>query len=540
MRLCRENETLREAVRISAEGTKYYPADFSIETRTHKAGNIRVVTGRTLEIALKIAREFPGKRIAVLNFASGTNPGGGVYNGSRAQEESICRSSTLYPSISTDEMQRAFYIPHEENYTFRGWDDCIYSPGVVIFRDDSDEIPEILRPEDFVTVDVVTCAAPHLRDDVITAEELFRIHVKRAENILRICAHNGVDIFIGGAFGCGAFHNDPYIVAWAWREALKVYREKFSLTVFAVYAHGDDESNNYRAFRNEFAGTFAAREETTAAKIPTRQQMIEVFNDTLKFFDEDSILHDAISYTNNHTKIYPADFTEEVDAHKAGKIDVIPGRTLQTALDLHGKFPGKRIAVLNFAASQTPGGGVKKGSRAQEESICRSSALYPSLRTDTAHEGFYGFHHDSGSGWLASDTCIYSPDVIICKNDDDYIPARLSRENFVKIDVITCAAPHIFPNVIISDGDLYAVHLSRAKNILRVCAFNGVDILITGAFGCGAFKNPAEIVARSWREALRDYREKFDLVVFAVKSHKAYKKSPNNFDVFREELSPIM
>lgn len=260
LRLCRENVTLREAVRISTEGTKHYPADFSIETESHKAGEIRVVKGRTLETALKTAREFPGKRIAVLNFASGTKPGGGVYNGSRAQEESICRSSTLYPSISTDEMKRAFYIPHEENYTFRGWDDCIYSPGVVIFRDDSDEIPEILRPEEFVNVDVITCAAPHLRDDVITAEELFRIHVKRAENILRICAHNGVDIFIGGAFGCGAFHNDPYIVAWAWREALKVYREKFSLILFAIYAHGDDESNNYRAFRNEFAEPFTADE----------------------------------------------------------------------------------------------------------------------------------------------------------------------------------------------------------------------------------------------------------------------------------------
>ena len=160
LRLCRENETLCEAVRISAEGTKYYPADFSIETQTQKAGNIRVVTGRTLETALRISREFPGKRIAVLNFASGTTPGGGVYSGSMAQEESICRSSTLYPSINTDEMMKAFYVPHSDNYTFRGWDDCIYSPDVVIFRDDSDEIPEILRPEDFVSVDVVTCAAP--------------------------------------------------------------------------------------------------------------------------------------------------------------------------------------------------------------------------------------------------------------------------------------------------------------------------------------------------------------------------------------------
>ncbi len=271
--------------------------------------------------------------------------------------------------------------------------------------------------------------------------------------------------------------------------------------------------------------------------IPTRQQMIEVFNDTLKFFDEDSILHDSIVNSIHQTRVYNSNFAVETESHKAGKIDVIPGRTLQTALDLHEKFPDKKIAVLNFAASQTPGGGIWKGSRAQEESLCRSSTLYPSLRTDTAREGFYRFHEKGGFGWLASDTCIYTPDVIICKNDDDYIPARLSREEFVKIDVVTCAAPHIFRSVIISDEGLYAIHLSRAKNILRVCAYNGVDILITGAFGCGAFKNPPAIVARAWREALRDYREKFDLVAFAV---KCYSESPNNFDVFREELSPIM
>lgn len=271
--------------------------------------------------------------------------------------------------------------------------------------------------------------------------------------------------------------------------------------------------------------------------IPTKAQMREIFQDTLKFFDEDSILHEAIAKTKSRTKVYPADFAVEVDTHKAGKVDVIPCRTLQAALKLHDEFPGTKIAVLNFAASQTPGGGVLGGSRAQEESLCRSSTLYASLTTETAHEGFYSYHHDNKCGWLASDTCTYSPDVIICRDDDEYIPARLKPEDFVKIDVVTCAAPHIFSNITISNDELFAIHLSRAKNILRVCAYNGVDIFIGGAFGCGAFHSPAEIVAGAWREALKDYAVKFDLVAFAVKS---YKESPNNFDIFKEKLSPIM
>ncbi len=267
--------------------------------------------------------------------------------------------------------------------------------------------------------------------------------------------------------------------------------------------------------------------------IPTRQQLIEVFNDTLKFIEDDSTLSIESANTNRQTKVYPADFAEETDTRKAGKIDVIPGRTLQTALDVHGKFPEKKIAVLNFAASQKPGGGVKNGSRAQEESLCRSSTLYPSLKTQKAREGFYSFHYNGGFGWRASDTCIYSPGVIICKDDSDYIPARLKPEEFVKIDVITCAAPHIFPNVVISEADLYAMNLSRARNILRVCAHNGADILIAGAFGCGAFRNPPELVAKAWKEALTVYGEKFDSVIFAIYFNKSETK---NYEIFRAVL----
>ena len=248
---------LREAALSSRERTKFYPSDFSEEVETVKEGDIRVVEGRTFQEALRPSREFPGQKIAVLNFAASTRPGGGVWGGAFAQEESLCRSSTLYPTLDNPAMMETYYIPHKEHYDFRGWDDCIYSPDVVICKDDSDGIPARLRPDEFVKVDVVTCAAPHLRGEAVTSEELFSIHVRRARNILRVCAFNGADIFVGGAFGCGAFHNDPLIVSRAWGEALKDYREKFSLVVFAIYVSDfpgkhEEGKRNLRAFRNEF------------------------------------------------------------------------------------------------------------------------------------------------------------------------------------------------------------------------------------------------------------------------------------------------
>ena len=269
-------------------------------------------------------------------------------------------------------------------------------------------------------------------------------------------------------------------------------------------------------------------------------ELAECFRDTKHFYEEDYELSEAAAHTNRHVKIYCEDFSGELDAaNKAGQIRVVEGRTLREAMKLHAEFPEKKIAVLSFAASGHPGGGVLSGCHAQEESICRSSTLFSSLLTQRAYEGFYEYHHNN-CGWDASDRCIYSPDVVVCKDDSDGFPQRLKHEEFVKVDVITCAAPHVFSNIDISDEALLAMHIKRAKNIMRVAAYNGADILITGAFGCGAFKNPAEIVAKAWHEALKDYREKFDLTAFViyVSDYPAKKESgEHNLRVFREEFT---
>lgn len=229
------------------------------------AGVVRVTNHRSFEAAMAIAREMPGKRIAVHNFASSVNPGGGVKNGSSAQEESLCRCSTLNASLDQRRMWNDFYIPNRGAGDLMATDACIWSPGIVICKSDENE-PVRLAPEDWVTVDVVTCAAPDLRrspsnphhpgtgrDREVSMSELYAAHRRRARHLLTIAAHEKARCLVLGAFGCGAFCNDPYLVANAWHTELEPLRNYFDLVEFAVF-HMPYEVENYEAFKAEFEG----------------------------------------------------------------------------------------------------------------------------------------------------------------------------------------------------------------------------------------------------------------------------------------------
>ena len=221
--------------------------------------NIIVSKKRTYEAANAYTRL--GLRTAVLNFASASNPGGGVVNGSSAQEESLCRCSTLYFCLSTQEMWDRFYTPHRKERNPLHNDDCIYTPGVTVFKSDTDE-PKLLPERAWYKVDVLSCAAPNLRPQPsnrmnpgdgdrhikISDEELKTLHCKRLQRILSIAAANHDQAIILGAFGCGAFMNDPEIVAEASKETIRLFMYSFKIIEFAVYCRPDDDTN-YRCFQ---------------------------------------------------------------------------------------------------------------------------------------------------------------------------------------------------------------------------------------------------------------------------------------------------
>lgn len=229
------------------------PSDY----KTEKA-KVVVSGKRSLEAAKVYAKQ--GKKVCVLNFASATNPGGGVVNGSSAQEECICRCTTLYPCLNTDEMWNAFYKPHRKAANPLYNNDCIYTPDVCVFKSDTN-FPEALPKDEWWNVNIITCAAPNLRERPsnamnpyagdkaakVTPEELEKLLTSRVRRIFEIVVANENEVLILGAFGCGAFRNPPEIVAKVFNNVMQNYLCYFDTIEYAVY-HTEREVVNYEAF----------------------------------------------------------------------------------------------------------------------------------------------------------------------------------------------------------------------------------------------------------------------------------------------------
>ena len=261
----KENRILKESIKESKKNTKFYASEEYPLSKIDlgKSCEITISGERTFESAIRLLKENPGKKVCVLNFASAIKPGGGVVHGAGAQEECLCRCSTLYPLLNTAENKKAYYEPNKKLGDNLHTDDIIYTPDVVICKTDT-AFPERISEEEFAKVDVITCAAPNLnaRDSKrysgdngftgeLSQEDLYKLHYKRCKHILNVAAANGMDILLLGAFGCGAFKNDPATVAKAMHDACKEYAKAFDIINFAVVKKGGRTNENYRVFEIE-------------------------------------------------------------------------------------------------------------------------------------------------------------------------------------------------------------------------------------------------------------------------------------------------
>ena len=224
------------------------PLDSLEELTLNKSGIIRLSKDRSFQAAMRNQKLHN----ATLNFASWINPGGGVENGSSAQEESLCRISTLFPALNDEKMMNEFYYPHRAS-KLRGIynDDIIYTPNITIFRQD-DEYMDILPSSKWGQSDVITIAAPNLNYiNDYSQVDLDNIYRNRISKALSAAYQNNADCVILGAFGCGVFGNDPYRVAKATLSVLSKVRKCFEVIELPIFCAYD--STNYDAFMSVFA-----------------------------------------------------------------------------------------------------------------------------------------------------------------------------------------------------------------------------------------------------------------------------------------------
>lgn len=260
--------------------------------------------------------------------------------------------------------------------------------------------------------------------------------------------------------------------------------------------------------------------------------LIEAFKDTQRMVRGNERLRADSLMTQAGTMLYFPDYTCFDPKVKQEKPDifVVEDTTFHAAEDYALNGDGK-VAVLNFANAYTPGGGVTNGAMAQEECLCRSSSLYEALTIPYLLKNYYKWN-SKNTGNMGTDAVIYSPGVTVFKTDDE-IPQLM--ETWFQVDVLTCAAPYYDTEKRkpVSMEKLESVFTGRIRNILEVAAANRVDILILGAFGCGAFNNPPELVAEVFRNLLIDkgYGRFFRKILFAVKKDK---KTNRNLSVFQE------
>ena len=260
--------------------------------------------------------------------------------------------------------------------------------------------------------------------------------------------------------------------------------------------------------------------------------LMECFDDTLKRSVEGKLKRRTIASIKSN-RIYNEGYTAKRRKNRKIKADIIVEKNTSYAAASKYLEYGK-TAVLNFANPVNPGGGAKDGAMAQEECLCRSSNLFSCISDDGVKDGFYEYHIKNGNN-MNSDRIIYTKNVTVFKSDD-YIPVLLDEKRWFCVDVITCAAPYLGEIEWIDGNVLRNIIKGRIKNIFEAAIENRVAVLILGAFGCGAFCNPPELVARAFHEVIIEekFRNYFTKIVFAIKADD--NKGARNYEAFDKEL----
>ena len=240
------------------EGTQCYEPDtltsireqVLAKSKTWDRTEFELVNETTLQGSARIVESGKYEHIGVLNFASAKNPGGGFLGGAKAQEESLARSSGLYRSLLRCP---DYYSYHRQLKTSLYSDWMIFSPDCPVLRTDRGDWLEAPYVVSFITSPAPNAGAIQANESHNLSEipATFR---ERISKLLALALYHGCDALVLGAWGCGAFRNDPDLVAPIFWEHLGPeghFWGRFKKIQFSVL-DTSNQQNIYNAFAKNF------------------------------------------------------------------------------------------------------------------------------------------------------------------------------------------------------------------------------------------------------------------------------------------------
>ena len=235
----------------------------------------RVTRGDTVTVALGMRNRPTTKdkdKIAMLNMANASSPGGGARKGSRAQEEQLCYRSILLAILYLHQRDEGAYKTEPNRHglnadpKYKGREpDCdsgIFSHNVGFFRApvNTPGLPHYARSAQIHNFAVITSAAVDFRrmGKPEKGAPEFAVYEKTTKDRIRFQLRsaliNGYYNIVLSAFGCGAFENDPAVVAQFYHDVLneKEFQNQFEEVEFGIMVNTDVDQKNLEAFTAKF------------------------------------------------------------------------------------------------------------------------------------------------------------------------------------------------------------------------------------------------------------------------------------------------
>lgn len=296
--------------------------------------------------------------------------------------------------------------------------------------------------------------------------------------------------------------------------------------------YGVWNAQEWLEYFKKYTDKHQARKEVFASTIQAvqRQNYISESGKTVSLIPNPQLVSGTKLYAE---ELYPDNPSQTYDTEI-----VVENEDCLAAAERYVRSGSGNVAVLNMASRQTPGGGVYTGAGAQEESCFRRSNYYLSLYqfADFAHQYHVkrspvGYPLDRNFGGC------FSPGVTVFRDVEERGYAFIDdpwEVSFIAVPALN--RPKTVRNqsgeIRITDSLIPAAK-NKIRTIFNIAIDNQIDILVLGAHGCGAFKNPPGHIAELFREILSEpaYKNRFKKISFAIIGNN------ENFSVFSSVFS---